>query len=34
MSNVEVTKDGLIEKSTGRKIVSPLDLNVYIDGDI
>ncbi len=25
-SNLTVTKDGLIEKSTGRKIVSPLDL--------
>lgn len=25
MSNIEKTKDGLVEKSTGRKIGSPLD---------
>ncbi len=27
MSNIKVTKKGLIEKTTGRKIVSPLDIN-------
>lgn len=26
MSNIEATKDGLVEKSTGRKIKSPLDM--------
>ena len=26
MSNIKQTKDGLMEKSSGRKIVSPLDL--------
>lgn len=25
MNNIEVTKHGLIEKSSGRKIISPLD---------
>ena len=25
MSNIKQTKDGLVEKSTGRKIISPLD---------
>ena len=28
MSNVEATKDGLIEKSSGRRILSPLDLRI------
>lgn len=28
MSNIKQTKDGLIEKSTGRKIVSPLDIDM------
>lgn len=27
MTNIEITKDGLIEKSTGRKIQSPLDFS-------
>jgi len=30
MSNIKQTKDGLVEKSTGRKIVSPLDPPVPI----
>ena len=27
MSNIKQTKDGLVEKSTGRKIRSPLDMH-------
>lgn len=32
MSNIEVTQDGLVEKSTGRKIESPLDITNIIGG--
>lgn len=31
MSNIIETKDGLVEKSTGRKIVSPLDIIHWSD---
>lgn len=27
MSNIKSTKDGLVEKSSGKKIISPLDTN-------
>lgn len=34
MSNIKSTKDGLVEKSSGRKIVSPLDVMDNIHPDI
>ena len=30
-SNIEKTKDGLVEKSSGRKIESPLDVKIQIN---
>jgi len=32
LSNIKVTKKGLVEKSSGRKIVSPLDKVIYEKG--
>ena len=31
MKHIKSTKDGLVERKTGRKIVSPIDINVNIN---
>ena len=34
MSNIKSTKAGLVEKSSGKKIVSPLDFKVWKQGKL